>query len=425
MRTLTLNQKQQHRVDILIRLDAGSIDTRDAAMLLGVSPRQVRRLRARFTEGGMQAAIHGNQDRPPVNRTDPTIAEHVLELAAPSGKYHDLNVCHLHDLLAEQEEIVIGRSTLDRLLRQHGLRGASGSMATVHRRHRTRRAAEGMMLQMDGSPFEWLQGHGPRLALLGAVDDATGKILCLLLRPTEDQAGYLMLLRYIAKKFGLPMAVYHDRHTILRSPKQPTLAQELAGEQPMSQIQHLLAELGIESIPAHSPQAKGRVERLWGTLQDRLVKELRLAGVRTLEQANAFLGGFIERYNARFAKAPQDPTSAWAPLPAGFDLDYHFSARESRKVRADHCIQWQGQVLQLELKRDDPVLAGKRVSVHTVPEGSVYVYDGERRLDYHRVVEAQRGPAKDSQGVRPAPPVFKTVDPKVAARRRAWLFGHR
>jgi hypothetical protein len=281
-----------------------------------------------------------------------------------------------------------------------------------------------MMLQMDGSPFAWLQERGPKASLLGAVDDATGKIVSLLLRPSEDQAGYIILLRCIALTYGLPMAIYHDRHTILRSPKQPTLEDELAGQRPMSQIQRLLAELGIESIPAHSPQAKGRVERLWGTLQDRLVKELRLATITTLEEANAFLPGFIECYNARFAKAPQDPQSAWTPLPAGFDLDYHFAAREGRKVRADHCIQWQGEVWQLQVKAGDPGLVGKGVTVHTVPEGRICVYHSRRRLDYCRVVESQRAPAKDAQASTVSPTV-KMPNPKAAARRRAWLFAHR
>ncbi len=136
-------------------------------------------------------------------------------------------------------------------------------------------------------------------------------------RPTEDQVGYLLLLRSIAQHYGLPMGIYHDRHTILRSPKQPTLEEQLAGQPPMSQLQRIMAELGIESIAAYSPQAKGRIERLWGTLQDRLTKELRLADITTLEDANAFLPGFSERFNLRFAKAPQDPQSARVPLPAG------------------------------------------------------------------------------------------------------------
>ena len=162
------------------------------------------------------------------------------------------------------------------------------------------------------------------------------------------------------------------------------------------------------------------MERLWGTLQDRLVKELRLAGITTLEEAPAFLPGFIGRYHERFAKAPQDPEDAWVGLPDDLDLDYHFAAREVRKMRADHCIQWQGEVLQLQVKPSDPGLVGQSVSVHTVPEGMVYVYHGRRQLDYCRVAE-EAAPAKATQ-LAPPP---RALDPKAAARRRAWLFGHR
>ncbi len=421
MRTVTLSDKQQRQVEILVRLDASTLDVVTAAGLLGISSRQVRRLRARFREQGMAAVVHGNRDRAPTNRTDSTTLQRILDLAGPAGKYHDLNVCHLCDLLEREEQISIGRSTLDRLLRQHGLRQVAPKSAPIHRRRRERRSAEGMLLQMDGSPFAWLEERGPKMVLLGAVDDATGKIIALLFRPSEDQAGYMLLLRTIAQTHGLPLAIYHDRHTILRSPKQPTLEEELAGKQPMSQVQRLLAELGIESIAAHSPQAKGRVERLWGTLQDRLAKELRLGGITTLEEANAFLPGFIERYNERFAKAPRDLQDAWVRLPAELDLSYYFAAREGRKVRADHCIQWLGEVWQLEVKPGDPGLVSKKVSVHTVPEGTVYVYDGKRRLDYCQVTPEERAPAKVTQSASPP----TASHPKAAAQRRAWLFGYR
>jgi transposase len=420
MRTVTLNEKQQRRIDILIRLDAGSIDVPTAANLLGVSARHIRRMRARFQQKGMEAALHGNQHRSPSNRTDPMVIQDILELAGPHGKYHDLNICHLKDMLAQEEQIIIGRSTLDRLLRHHGLRGKARPTKTTHRRRRARRNAEGMLLQMDGSPFEWLQERGMKMVLLGAVDDATSKIIALLFRPTEDQAGYLYLLRAIAQTHGLPMAIYHDRHTILRSPKQPTLEEELAGQRPMSQVQRLLTELGIESIPAYSPQAKGRVERLWETLQDRLVKEMRLAGISTLEAANAFLPNFIERYNARFAKSPQDPQNAWVSLPDGFDLPYYFACRETRKVRADHCIQYQGKLLQLQVGPRDPSLSGKNVTVHMTPEGMIYVYHGRCRLDHQQVVETGQPP---EQSVRPVP-APKVKVPRATARQRAWLFGH-
>lgn len=420
MRTVTLNDHQQRRVDILIRLDAGSISTSTAAQLLGVTPRHARRLQASFRREGMASVIHANQGRSPTNRTDPALTERILTLAGPEGRYHDLNICHLQDLLAEEQGISIPRSTLDRLLRQAGLRGTPRPQPAQHRRRRERRPAEGMLLQMDASPFAWLEERGPKAALLGAVDDATGQIMGLLLRPSEDQDGYFTLLRAIVANHGLPLAIYHDRHTILRSPKRPTLDEELAGESPLSQVQRLLAELGIASIPAYSPQAKGRVERLWGTLQDRLVKELRLAGIQTLEAANAFLPGFIVRYNARFAKAAADPNNAWRALPAGFDWAYHFSVRETRKVRADHCLRWLGQTLALQVKATEPNLSGQTVSVHTLPDGTVYVYDGQRRLAYRRVEQPLPAPA-----LRVLPPRAKAADPRGKARQRAWLFGQR
>ena len=418
MRTVTLDTKQQRRVDILTRLDAGSLDACSVALLLGVSPRHVRRLCARFRQEGMPSVVHANRERPPANRTAPADRERILGLAGPGGLYHDLNICHLQERLDSEEGIAIGRSTLDRLLRQHGLRTPSRPPAKVYRR-RLRRSAEGMLLQMDASPFAWLEGNGPRLSLLGAVDDATGKIVALRFRPTEDQAGYLALLRAIAVDYGLPLAIYHDRHTILRSPKEPTLADELAGRTPQSQVQRLLSELGIESIPAHSPQAKGRIERLWGTLQDRLVKELRLAGITSLEGANAFLPGFTRRYNARFAKPPRDPQSAWVPLPAETDLAYYFAAREERTVRADHCVQWQGQTLQLVVGAHEPSLAKRKVNVHTVPEGEVYLYDGKRRLDYEQVAVPLAAPAVVLPQVRVA---NKAPDPRAKAKQRAWLY---
>lgn len=419
MRTVTLNPKQQRAVDILTRLEAQTLGISDAATLLGVSSRQVRRLRKRFREEGFGVVIHGNSGRSPANRTDPALLDRISALAGPDGKYHDLNVCHLHERLYEDEQIKIGRSTLDRLLKQSGLRQKGKLPLQVPRRRRVRRPAEGMLLQVDGSPFDWLEGRGPKASLIGAIDDATGKVLFLHFRPTEDQVGYLLLLRTVAQQYGLPMAIYHDRHTILRSPKQPTLEEELAGKTPMSQIQRVMAELGIESIPAYSPQAKGRIERLWGTLQDRLTKELRLASIISLEEANAFLPGFIERYNARFAKAPQDPLVAWVPLPTDLDQNYYFAVRESRKVRCDHCISFSGRTLQLLPDPKERGLVGESVTVHTVPEGDIYLYHGKRPIPYRHVPIPQAVPPKLPRKVTRPP---KPVDPKAVARRRAWLF---
>jgi len=420
MRTITLNPKQQRKVEILTRLEAGALDAGTAAELLGIGDRQLRRLRARFRQEGMAVVIHGNSGRPPANRTDPAWLERVLGLAGSEGKYHDFNVCHMQELLEPEEKILIGRSTLDRLLKQAGVRHPAKTARPVHRRRRQRRTAEGMLLQIDGSPFAWLEGRGPKAAMVGAIDDATGKVLFLLFRPSEDQVGYLLLLRTVAQCYGLPMAIYHDRHTILRSPKQPTLEEQLAGQAPMSQMQRVMAELGIESIPAYSAQAKGRVERLWRTLQDRLTKELRLQGITTLEQANAFLPAFMARYNTRFAKAPQDPQSAWVPLPTDLDISYYFAIRHTRKVRADHCISFLGQILQLLPGPRDPSLVHQRVTVHVMPEGDIHLYHGKHPIAHLPLAAPPPSPPQ-LHGEAPPPP--KPGQRKTTPGQRAWLFG--
>jgi hypothetical protein len=277
-----------------------------------------------------------------------------------------------------------------------------------------------MLLQMDASPYAWLEDRGPPAALLGAIDDATGEIVALLFRPSEDQVGYLLLLRDIAQQHGLPMSIYHDRHTILRSSKRPTIEEQLAGQPPMSQIQRVMAELGIESLPAYSPQAKGRIERLWGSLQGRLPKELRLANITSLEAANAFLPDFIARYNARFAKPAADPTSAWVPLPPALDLPYYFALWELRTVRADHCITFKGQALQLLPSAHDASLVGQHIAVHRVPEGDLYLYHGRRPLAY-QVCAAPAVQLPLPAGEAPSPSAPKTH--KSSAKQRAWLFG--
>lgn len=421
MRTITLSLEQQRKVDILIRLEAGTLDVPAVSELLGRSPRQVRRLRDSFHREGVASVVHGNQGRSPANRTDPGIVELICSLAGPEGPYRDFNACHLQDRLRTDWEIAIGRSTLDRLLKRRGLRKAGRSLP-LHRRRRERLGAEGMLLQMDGSSHDWLEGRGPRMALHGAIDDATGKIVGALFRPTEDQAGYLSLVQTVAESYGLPMAIYHDRHTILRSPKQPTLDDQLAGIEPMSQIQRLLSELGIQSIPAHSQQAKGRVERLWGTLQDRLIKEMRLADITTLRAANAFLPGFVAAFNKRFAKEPQDPEPAWVPLPEDLDRAYYFAIRETRTVRHDNCISWLGQVYQLEPDRSCPSLVRQQVSVHLLPNGELLVYHGKQRL-LARLVRDKTIQVL-SRPVDPTGQRSQRVPAKATAAQRSWLFGH-
>ncbi len=420
MESITLNKRQQRRVEIITRVESRTVSKAEAAQHLGVSRRQVDNILRRFAEEGVASVVHGNTNRAPALKTPADTTEKIVRLAGEGGKYHDFSISHLHDMLGEHEGVVIARSTLDRILKKHGVRQARSGKRGVYRSCRQRSSQEGWLLQIDGSQHDWLEGRGPRMVLMGAVDDATGKILFLEFWPTECQAGYLRMFRQIAVTHGLPQGYYHDRHTMLQSPKELTVEEELAGKEALSQLQQVLKRLGIDSIGAHSPQAKGRIERLWGSLQQRLVKEMRLAGINTLEAANAFLPAFIPAYNARFAKEPADPQTAWVAITQDMDLAYHFSTHETRVVRCDHTISWQGRILQVLRNPGQHSLARKSIAVASTPEGTVCLYDGKQRLRFQE--RSQKPQLAPTSRAHTAITVPKQRDINADKRRRAWLF---
>lgn len=427
MGTITLSDKQQRRAEILGRAAAGILSAEQTAQLLGVTDRQVRRLLSRFKAEGIKSVVHANTGRSPINKTPAVVRQKLLELAGEQGLYHDFNTCHLQELLIEREGLQLGRSTLDRLLKEGGVRKRRRDRPRRIYQRRERMASEGEMLLTDASPHDWLEGRDalfPRLCLLGSIDDATGAIKHLRFWPTECLAGYLTMAREVSFQFGLPMSFYHDRHTILCSPKEPTLEDELSGRKPQSQFEAVLESLGVGAIKALSPQAKGRIERLWQTLQDRLRKEMRLAGVSSLAGANAFLEAFIARYNARFAVLARNPEPAWVTLQEELDPAYYFAAKLQRTVREDHTLSFGGQLLQIKRRRGEPSLANKRVNVHTTPEGERFVYLGRRQLEWelcHPKPQPRPQIAKTAKQNPPQPERKPSENPG----SRAWLFANR
>ena len=243
----------------------------------------------------------------------------------------------------------------------------------------------GTLVQLDASPFAWLEDRGPTLALHGAIDDATGTGLALYFRPTEDLHGYATLLNMICTTSGLPLALYGDRFGVfVRNDPHWTLEEELRGTQDPTHFGRILQELGIGYIPAHSPQAKGRIERFWQTLQDRLVSELRLRGIGTVEAANAFLPAFLADLNPRFARAPADPAAAWRPAPR--DLAAVLSCRYTRTVARDNTVRLGPRWVQLPSRHS---YAGRRVELRECLDGRLLVF-----TDGHGLA-AQPSPAAD------------------------------
>jgi hypothetical protein len=370
--TITMSAKHLSRSHTLTRIAEGKLSMADGASLLGLSERQLWRLRRAVREAGPAALLHGNTGRASPRRIDRAIRARVVELAGTT--YVGVNDSHLAELLVEREAIAISRPSLRRILRAAGRASPRQRRAPAHRSRRPRMAAEGLLLQLDGSRHDWLEGRGPGLTLIGAIDDATGLVTAAVFREQEDAAGYLEILAATVARYGIPGAIYRDRAGIF-APTAPGRSKPDA----LSQVGRALAELGIGSIIAGSPQAKGRIERLWGTCQDRLVIELRLAGISDCAAANAFLASYLARHNARFAVPAADPMAAWRSLPADVSLERVFVFKYRRKVARDHTITLGGQVLALpQVGRTG--YAGRTVEVHVRLDGSIVVFDGERQL---------------------------------------------
>ena len=366
--------QEQKRLLVLNRMERGEMTAVDAAGALEVSVRQVRRLVATYRTDGASALAHGNRGRPSGQATPKEVRARVLTVATTT--YADTNHQHLRDLLEEREGIALSRATVRRILLDAGLPSPRRCRRRVHRRRRARRAQEGALVQIDGSPHDWLEGRGPRLTLLAAIDDATGQILAAVFRLQEDAHGYMLLMRQLVVAHGCPLEIYHDRHGIFQvnAPRPETVAEQLAGAREPTQFGRVLQELGITAIAAPSPQAKGRVERLFGTLQERLRIALRLAEAGTVEAANALLPTFIPAHNARFAVPAADPTPVWRPFVPHARLDAVICFTYTRTVAADNTVQFAGRTLQVLPDRTRVSYTHAHVTVHERLDGSLAVY---------------------------------------------------
>jgi transposase len=387
--TITLDKHGQKRLLVLNGVISGQVMAGEAAQVLGLSERQIWRILAAYREEGAAALVHGNRGRSPVNALSTGVRAQVVDLA--EREYPGYNHQHLTEQLNEAEGIGIGRSSVRRILLEAGMASPRKRRAPKHRSRRERYPQEGMLLQIDGSRHGWLESRGPYLTLVGAIDDATGTVPFALFREQEDTCGYFHLTRGVVLTKGCPAAIYRDRHSIFESSiKEPmTLEEQLRGGRAPTQFGRLLEELGIVSIAARSPQAKGRIERLWGTFQDRLVAELRRAGARTLEEANRVLWDFLPRFNRRFGVPPAQEGSCYRPLPEGCDPDSLFCFKYLRTVAADNTVSLGKHRLQLLPSRERGSYARAEVEVQERLDGSLVVcYQGRKLASQPAPAEA-------------------------------------
>ncbi len=382
---LTLSNTELKRLKVLEMIQSAQVTVVAAAELLGVSERHCWRLLARYRRYGAAGLVHGNRGRPSRRRLPAGVRREVLAL--DEGACRDYNDQHLTDVLQEEYQLQVSRASVRRIRRSVGLASPHKYRRRQGHLRRERYPQFGMLFQIDASHHAWLEDRGPRLALVAAIDDATNQVVGALFRPHEDAAGYFLLLQDIAQRVGVPLAVYADRHTIFQSPRQPTLEQELAGITPQSQFGQLTSRLNVRLIAAHSPQAKGRIERLWGTWQDRLVKELRQAGACTIEEANQVLTTYLAKHNQRFAIAAQQPGSACQPLPADGDRQHLFSFHYTRRVANDHTISLDHHCLQLPPAPNGRSYARATVDLYHAMDGRLTVaYQDHDLITFHPAV---------------------------------------
>jgi hypothetical protein len=293
--------------------------------------------------------------------------------------YERFNDVHLTEKLREVHGLPVSRAAVRRIRLTLGLPAQRPRRAPPHRRRRPRADAVGRLVQLDGSPFAWLEDRGPELTLLGAIDDASSHVLALWFRPHEDLHGYTVLLEQLCRAHGLPVALYGDRlNVFVRNDAHWSLEEQLAGAQAPTHFGRILADLGIGYIAAHSPEAKGRIERLWGTLQDRLVSEMRLHGIATVAAANAFLPAFIADHNRRFARPTAALPHAWRSAPR--DLPRLLSCRYTRTVARDNTVTLGPRVLQLPPRARGRSWTRRTVEVRELLDGRLLVFADGRLL---------------------------------------------
>lgn len=395
--TVAMSRKEQVRLEVLAQVKSGRITLVKAAELLGVCYRQVLRLDARYRQQGGAGLVHQLRGRPSNHRSDEEHKARVLELYR--SRYGDFGPTLAAEMLQEREQLRVNHETLRGWLLEEGL-WKKRRKRQQHRARREPRAYRGEMLQLDGSPHDWLEGRGPRFTLLEGVDDATGEAYDRFYPEETSEAVMDLLTRYIRRK-GVPRSLYVDQDSIYVVNNRAATGREiLTGTEPVTQVGRALTELSVELIVANSPQAKGRVERVHGTHQDRLTKLLRLEKIRTMEVANVYLEEhYWKAYNARFARRPGKSADLHKKLWRGQVLEEILCRKEPRTVSRDWCVVYGKRVFQLAPKHQSLALAGRKIMVLEKLDGTILLRHRGQDLSYW-----QRPPRlAASMGASPAP----------------------
>ena len=367
---MLLTMKEVNKLRVVQGYMDGKIEMEEASRILKRHPRSMYRMVAKVRAKGPEGVLHGNRNKVSRRRVPESTRKKIIEMTL--GKYRDINDTHLWEILNEAEGIRMGRETLRGILRKGGIVAKRKVKRRKYRSRRERKEAFGMLLQVDASPHDWLEGRGPWLTLVGSIDDATGYVWAQF-EEAETTWGYLDLMEEVFHTHGLPLSLYADRHSIFHTTREPTIIEQLKDVVPLTQFGRAMEELGISLIKAWTPQAKGRIERLWGTFQDRLVVVLRLAGAKNREQAREVLKHFLKEYNRRFCLLPKQATAVFKKAPPAVVLHKILCLKETRVVKKDHTVSFEGLVLQIPPSKMYPCLADRKVNVREYRDGHIEI----------------------------------------------------
>jgi transposase len=377
---ITMSRKEARTLHIIHQALDKKITQAEAAAVIGLSDRQIRRLIKRIRIEGDEGICHRSRGKTSNHRIPKKVKEKALNLFRE--KYKDFNLVHATEKLDEVHGIIINDETLRLWLNEAEI-PYKKRKARKHRQWRERKAHFGELVQIDGSHHDWFEGRGPVCVFMGYIDDATNTVYGHFYNYEGVMPAMDSMKRYI-KRYGIPKSVYLDKHTTYKSWAEPTIEEQLNDQKPMSHFEKSLAELEVEVIHANSPQAKGRVERLFKILQDRLVKEMRLLGIKSVCEANEFLTAYLPKYNRKFKKPAASEADLHRLALHRRELDRILCVKEERTVRNDFTVAHNGNLYQIE-----EAISTKKVIVEERLDGTVHISHKGRELRCREIITSR------------------------------------
>ena len=373
---ITMSQKEMKRLHVIHQVGEGLLRQKQAAEIISLSERQIRRIVRRIRAEGDRGIQHRSRGKESNRRLPRKLVERVARRYRE--RYQGFGPTLTAEKLHELEGIEVSKETIRTWLMESG-QWQRGRKARTHRQWRERKSYCGEMLQLDGSHHDWFAGRRPLCVLMAYIDDATNRVYGRFYEYEGTIPAMDSFRRYIMK-YGIPLSVYMDKHTTYKSPAEPSLEDEINGRTPLSEFGRALTELAVQIIHAHSPQAKGRIERLFKTLQDRLVKEMTIRGINTIAEANRFLDKYLSDHNKRFAVKAKDPSDLHRAIPTGLNLDKILCIRTTRTLRNDFTIAHNRRLYQIEHG-----VRAKKLTVEEMVNGNMFISHNDVRLPFREI----------------------------------------